>query len=897
MGRDTIQLETAVSTISQEYLLEFTSEYGITEDLHPELPGPGDRIVDFPEGKVGVYTKFFEFANFRIPISQFLFDILGHYQIHLSQLSVIGAAKVSHFEINCRVLNIIPSLNLFRVFYVPSFNSGWMSFSKRPGKNTPQCYTKPLDSLKNWNNRFFWVDERVFPTVVDWRINAPRDEMPVEGSYSVEDVAILNTQRTPIQKQPEPLLCLIGLSRRYFLGDDVYPTFLYDDDRDMDLFNLISAPNPTKVKTGTRPRAAHEVPLLTSTASRVIDMEEPATATESSGTPSTIEKSPLDFDNENPSQQITESDGPEDQVQETVAPKILPPGNVSATGAAPEVSLEEEVVAMGPRLSKKRRKRGNDGADENAPPKMLRKDHATSRPTQSILGGKSLTSMGLEAGSTFSAPTPQETPADVSDPDPLSYAKPRSIPEWDIAQSSKGATVAGDPDSEKSSSFTSLVGSPGSIYQPGWGVTNNCRLETSDACQDVVDHIVPPGYFSELRHMPNDDFLSQYNINLARKVAMGSQLRLRVVDSEVQGLRNQTSNLKTFLEAEADMKKAAKAKNADLSKELESLRTQLSDLQVNNNQLSQQVSNLQAQVGCSGIDFDEELYPYMLTAIAGHRWVIGHGLRLEVMKCAESTEIRRAFANVVSAGLAKGMSEGLKYDIEHEKAGRDLADVEAYDPEANNKLVKALQDLKDLKYPMIDQLEKLKDAPMELIMASLHLESDTGEDAPQWIRDLRLSSSQLKIPIYPEVRAPEDPWAVKEEVPLEDAIAANISRAEKKKKCRVVCRTHGIVSAHHARSDDILVSVPTVAPQGLSILLMDAGTQTQRSEDEASPRLLRHERQSVDIFETVGAKVENLHKGQEPVPIFPEDGSAASLNPRLLKGDCKSEPPSDPKSN
>ncbi|GJW10706.1 hypothetical protein Tco_1576533 [Tanacetum coccineum] len=133
MVRDIIKLKTAVSTIFQEYLLEFTSEYGIIEDLHLELPGPGDRIVDFPEGKVGVYTKFSEFANFHIPISQFLFDILGHYQIHLSQLFVIGAAK---------------------------------------------------------------------------------DEIPVEGLYSVEDVAILNTQRTPIQKQPEPMLCLVGLSRR-----------------------------------------------------------------------------------------------------------------------------------------------------------------------------------------------------------------------------------------------------------------------------------------------------------------------------------------------------------------------------------------------------------------------------------------------------------------------------------------------------------------------------------------------------------------------------------------------------------------------------------------------------------------------------------------------------------
>nr|GFD03746.1 hypothetical protein [Tanacetum cinerariifolium] len=51
MGRDTVQLETTVNTISPEYLLEFTSEYGIPEALHPELPGPEDGIVDFLEGK------------------------------------------------------------------------------------------------------------------------------------------------------------------------------------------------------------------------------------------------------------------------------------------------------------------------------------------------------------------------------------------------------------------------------------------------------------------------------------------------------------------------------------------------------------------------------------------------------------------------------------------------------------------------------------------------------------------------------------------------------------------------------------------------------------------------------------------------------------------------------
>nr|GFC52588.1 hypothetical protein [Tanacetum cinerariifolium] len=41
------------------------------------------------------------------------------------------------------------------------------------------------------------------------------------GTYSVEAVRALDTHRTPIQKQLEALLCLVGISRRYYLGDDV----------------------------------------------------------------------------------------------------------------------------------------------------------------------------------------------------------------------------------------------------------------------------------------------------------------------------------------------------------------------------------------------------------------------------------------------------------------------------------------------------------------------------------------------------------------------------------------------------------------------------------------------------------------------------------------------------
>nr|GEW57599.1 hypothetical protein [Tanacetum cinerariifolium] len=381
---------------------------------------------------------------------------------------------------------------------------------------------------------------------------------------------------------------------------------------------------------------------------------------------------------------MTEGKCPEDQAQETVAPEIAPPGSMHATEAASE-GREEEVAALEPRVSKKHGRRGNDRADANAPPKVLRKDYASVRPEHSTHGRKSLSMKGLAAGVTFIPPADTKR---VNDPEPLSY----------------------------------------------------------------------------------------------------------------------TSDLKTLLEVETGMKKAAETKSADLTKELESHHSHILDLQVSHDQLTQQVSTLQAQVTgeeklkatfeefkkyeddrvekrCAeidarldalSIDFDKELYPHMLTVITGRGWVIGYGLRLAVMKCGESIELRQVFADVVFTRIAIGMSEGLKYEVEHGKANLDLEAIEAYDLEAETKYVAALHALKDLKYLM-------------------------------WIRELRPSSSQLKILVYSEVRDPKDPWAFKEEILLANVIAANISRAEKKKKRRVVCRTHGVGSAHNARSDGVPV--------------------------------------------------------------------------------------------
>ncbi|GKE68422.1 hypothetical protein Tco_1526494, partial [Tanacetum coccineum] len=140
-------IDNVTSVLTQLELDLICGTYNIPAELRPELPGRDDTIKDALAGKMGIYTRFLEFANFRIPLSRFLLHVLEYYQINFSQLSVLGAAKVSHFEIMCRVLGYRPSLGTFRKFYAGSISNGWLSFWRRG--LTPCCLSKKFDSLKN----------------------------------------------------------------------------------------------------------------------------------------------------------------------------------------------------------------------------------------------------------------------------------------------------------------------------------------------------------------------------------------------------------------------------------------------------------------------------------------------------------------------------------------------------------------------------------------------------------------------------------------------------------------------------------------------------------------------------------------------------------------------------
>nr|GFC74225.1 hypothetical protein [Tanacetum cinerariifolium] len=71
---------------------------------------------------------------------------------------------------------------------------------------------------------------------------------------------------------PGPGDRIVDFPKGKVLSDTHIPVVRYRRCQEMDLFSLIRAPNPTKVKTGSRPRAPHELRLLTLTTSRVIEM-------------------------------------------------------------------------------------------------------------------------------------------------------------------------------------------------------------------------------------------------------------------------------------------------------------------------------------------------------------------------------------------------------------------------------------------------------------------------------------------------------------------------------------------------------------------------------------------------------------------------------------------------
>ncbi|GKB74077.1 hypothetical protein Tco_0935489 [Tanacetum coccineum] len=580
------------------------------------------------------------------PLSQFLVVVLDHFHIHLSQLSVFGAAKVSHFKILCRVYGFQPSVNCFRAFYTSSYTKGWMSFSKRSDA-APVCHSKPLDSVKNWNNHFFWVDSTAFPLSVSLKSKIlSKDPPPKLSQYDTEACDFLHTHTALFWKFPEPFLCWVGISRYYTLDENCYPTF-WDGEEEMDLFAFIRHSDPTKVRVGERNLAEREVKLLKMTEGRTVSLGPSVTAAYGDSSDS-IDRL---FDEENDAGLEHSVEKDDDVLEEAIAKDAL------------------EVIAEKPQKKRKRKVAG-DTSGSDYPPKKLRDDYQSLPPNTSgkshaalrgiIPEGFDLTSGATEPLIVASvAPMPDVGLVDfvfglnlrtrpphvryvvssdgshhsgsyyeatsfvrslVADALVVTIAVTTTV-DADVAAGSKARDVS--KDFENIGDSTSVGGSLDTetmhrAYIPRWKVTNDFVLDDPYVCRDLTDHLAPPTLFAQLRAMDYDQLYSEFNVGAARQVCLGAKVRMRAEhtlekkgeleekcaehttllsekDAEIAHL-NQLSVVETADAVKSTELRDLKEKNFAL--EVTKLTADLSGFQLSRDELNSKMASLESERDC-----------------------------------------------------------------------------------------------------------------------------------------------------------------------------------------------------------------------------------------------------------------------------------------------------------
>ncbi|GJU23297.1 hypothetical protein Tco_1156639 [Tanacetum coccineum] len=573
-------------------LTQFASDalcenFHIPDIVHPKLPGRNDRIRNSPAGKIGVYSR----------------------------------------------------------FYINSKNEGWMSFSKR-AENAPVCNTRPLDSLKNLNDHFFWVDAFAFPLDVPWYNNKPlrKDPHPTLAEFNVDVCNYLADNPAPFRKFLEPFLCFVGISRYYDLDENCYPTFWANDDEEMDLFDIINHADPTKVRIGEREVAKGEVSLLQLTRDRVVPLA-----------------------------------GVNNQ------------GNVNVQGASNNYVNEEggdaakadqtEQSGHVPKRVRKKRKAADGASGFGLPPKKLREDHGTSgigastggkyvTALQSLLEGSTLpVKVGVMAVATvplfvISSDTPHDSCTNaandevssvvrslISDPAVMTMIVTTTV----VADTSALMSRAGhepvhhilfadstpmgetNPDTAGPSQSAGIELSSDTFfmvqdmdakalqqtYVPKWIVINDSALDDPDVCHGAVDHLAPPLLFSQLCSMDYEQLLTEFNARAARQNALAlrlgygwsiileAQLSLREVEAvKAICLCGQISTIEAVEAARTNELDGLKEQNAILEGQVAALESaailscdklsiKASSLESDKDKLIDQVSQLEGT--CSGL--------------------------------------------------------------------------------------------------------------------------------------------------------------------------------------------------------------------------------------------------------------------------------------------------------
>ncbi|GJW11890.1 hypothetical protein Tco_1577717 [Tanacetum coccineum] len=700
----------------------------------------------------------------RIPLTKFFVAILKYFRIHISQLSPFGAARVSHFKVLTRVLDLAPSVAVFRAFYTRIYSDRLFLFTKR-SISAPSCLSKPSDSIKNWADHFFWVDSRVFPIFVPLYMGGAleKDSAPHLTAHQEQAVQIDTTEGASGGGSKE--------------REEQVNRFIYKNIASCPWMLLLRYNKQVVVVLALvlkfllrlrRNVVCGEMFILVGTYLDLVDPEVDLTVVEKGDA---ARKLRIDH-------------------------PILASGTGGKTLASLRQTIPEGSLLLGP----------SSPADVH---------------TQVTVQSSQL------------ADAPSFTAAEMLT---SSRCKTLAAPTSDMGVSSQPETSEESADSFYE---TAALNSEDAKrwYIPRWDITNDSLLDDGFSCSTLVDRIC---LGSEVRSRTEHELelkeklRAKYDargVLLREKDAEIARLKSLVKEKETESakvprFRDQVSALaadKSFLSAEVSALKSAvsqkdtnisfldsrasylksalddsqaactEAKNliSTLSSERDGLASEVSTLQsafrdfkekmeaqqeAQAQVLYNRVADLEAHVMDVSGRLEGEFYPAYLTALAGRRWLLTHGVELAMVKCLKSPEYQNILGHALGRAVDFGMQEGLAAGHEHGVAGTPLSAVVAYNPEtAEANYLDAVRALEEADFPLVHLLKSKKDSGMDEVLDCFLLDGPLA-DLPE-AAHLQPCLEQLSVPIYHA-----DVNAVVGETSLSFALLNVHTRAEGAKK-------------------------------------------------------------------------------------------------------------------
>ncbi|GJT11174.1 hypothetical protein Tco_0858216 [Tanacetum coccineum] len=588
-------------TKDEKHLNAICAKYFVPEEVHPQLPSPDATMHERPTGKVGIYTRFFDYANYRIPFPYLLLSVLTH----------ITAFRFP----NCPCLDL-PRFLILKSYAVFAILSLMLAYSatfihtiiRMDGLGSLSvlmsalAIPRILDSVKNWNDHFFWVDEFVVPANARFK---------------------------------------------------------------MDLNAFIRTADPRKVRVVERARAENERPIVTMAKHRTVTLL-PTTVARSSGELSaSVEREFVgDAGTGDGGDQGFDSVAGGDNVEPTVPVTEPVEAEIPRPKRSKKkrVIYDSEGLPVAPHPPKRlRADYGNTGSSatggkslsalnrllqdsrltvEQGVPALPTLPFITSSVTKAFhtsgvggdrtdsVTGPSLRTIGPSARFVVLSDSSHHSGAKSADPEVDSLARSDAP----VMTEATTVTIPTDVNKDKSAPHPSVFGSSSSsektdrtlslfagrsgsgfdagsiraeeaigagseeIYIPEWTVTKGFGMNDGRLCANMIDHFTPPAFFKTVRGMEHEQLFTEFNVSAARNLSLSSEVRMRAEYNilEKRKWRSLAEEKNILLEAkdkEIEDLKSQLLKAKEESAEVTRLRAQVSGLEAAESSLRGEVAS------------------------------------------------------------------------------------------------------------------------------------------------------------------------------------------------------------------------------------------------------------------------------------------------------------------